>query len=452
MLRVPASALRCLALLIAVCGLGFPPGAAALPSYARQTGAPCTQCHTTAFGPGLTPFGQDFKANGYVWNDGKSKLPPLAAMVISSFSNTQAGQDGGAAPHFAANDNLAVDQTSLFYGGKILDHLGAFVQVTYDGIAQRLHWDNTDIRYADKTSVAGNKLVWGVSLNNNPTVQDLWNTTPAWNYPYVASALAPRPAAAPLIEGALAQQVYGLSAYGLIDEHLYLEGGAYRTLPNRALSVLGVGAGSANPIHGLAPYWRAAFKAQSGPSYGSVGIFGIDVHQYPGGDASAGTDHYTDLGFDAVYGYTRGPNGILLQATQIHELQKLPASFALGGVSNASNQINSSRINAQYTFRQTYVLSAAAFQIHGGDDATLYAPGPISGSASGSPDSRGYITQAEYIPFGKARSFLRPYLNARLGVQYTYYTEFNGGAANYDGAGRSAHDNNTLFVFAWFAF
>lgn len=444
--------LRRLALLASWCILAFAPRAAfAVPSYAQQTGLPCASCHTTSFGPGLTPFGQDFKANGYVYSNGASNLPPVAAMVISSFTNTQSGQSGGASTHFSPNDNLAVDQTSLFFAGKILDHLGAFIQVTYDGVAQRLAWDNTDIRYANSFQVSGTKVVWGLSLNNSPTVQDLWNTTPAWSYPYVASALAPTPTAAPLIEGALAQGVYGLTAYTLIDNHWYLEGGSYRTLPNRLLSALGVGAGSVSPSHGLAPYWRAAWKTQHGSNFGSVGLFGMDIHQYPGGDASAGTDHYTDLGFDGTYGYDTGRNRVLLQATQIHEVQSLPASLALGGVSQASNELNTTRINAQYAYRQTYVISGAVFRIYGGADATLYAPGDISGSANGSPNSRGYIAQAEYTPFGKANSLLHPYLNVRLGLQYTYYTEFNGGNTNYDGSGRTAHDNNTLFAFAWFA-
>jgi hypothetical protein len=37
-------------------------------------------------------------------------------------------------------------------------------------------------------------------------------------------------------------------------------------------------------------------------------------------------------------------------------------------------------------------------------------------------------------------------------VIVTIYTQFNGGFKNYDGAGRNAGDNNTLFLFAWLAF
>jgi hypothetical protein len=40
----------------------------------------------------------------------------------------------------------------------------------------------------------------------------------------------------------------------------------------------------------------------------------------------------------------------------------------------------------------------------------------------------------------------------KLGLQYVHYNQFDGGSTNYDGAGRNAQDNNTLFAFAWFAF
>jgi hypothetical protein len=44
--------------------------AQAMPSFARQTGAACSQCHTQSFGPNLTPFGRDFKLGGYTMGGG----------------------------------------------------------------------------------------------------------------------------------------------------------------------------------------------------------------------------------------------------------------------------------------------------------------------------------------------------------------------------------------------
>src|SRR5437763_3671583 len=142
--------------------------AEAVPSFARQTGQPCAACHVGAFGPQLTQFGREFKMNGYVWNNGKSDVP-LAAMAEASFTHTSADQAGGAAAGFAPNDNPAIDQVSLFYGGKVFDSLGAFVQVTYDGIARQLTWDNLDVRYAQTGKLFDKPMILGVTFNNNPT-------------------------------------------------------------------------------------------------------------------------------------------------------------------------------------------------------------------------------------------------------------------------------------------
>jgi len=45
--------------------------AKAVPSFARQTGMPCNECHTVFLE--LTPFGRTFKLGGYV--PGKSSKP-----------------------------------------------------------------------------------------------------------------------------------------------------------------------------------------------------------------------------------------------------------------------------------------------------------------------------------------------------------------------------------------
>jgi hypothetical protein len=40
----------------------------------------------------------------------------------------------------------------------------------------------------------------------------------------------------------------------------------------------------------------------------------------------------------------------------------------------------------------------------------------------------------------------------RVGVQYTTYGVFNGVSQNYDGTGRNANDNNSLFFYVWGAY
>src|SRR5579871_264350 len=178
-MQQPASVLQALVL------YAHAPAAEALPSFARQTGMPCSQCHTLSFGPGLTAYGRQFKLNGYTFGEGEHPMP-IAFMLQGGFSHTDTAQPEPAAPHFGPQDNVSVDQVSGFFGGRITDHSGAFVQVTYSGEDRNLAWDNTDVRYARAISLASMDAVVGLSLNNNPTVQDLWNSTPAWGFPYIS--------------------------------------------------------------------------------------------------------------------------------------------------------------------------------------------------------------------------------------------------------------------------
>jgi hypothetical protein len=88
----------------------------------------------------------------------------------------------------------------------------------------------------------------------------------------------------------------------------------------------------------------------------------------------------------------------------------------------------------------------------GSYNPALFAPAPITGSANGKPNSNAIILEADWVPFGKEDSWAGPWVNLKLGVQYTIYTQFNGGQTNYDGFGRNASGNNTLYAFAWLMF
>ena len=77
-----------------------------IPLYARQTGQPCATCHTAFLE--LTPFGRRFKLGGYTLGGGDWSGPPFAVMLQApTYTHTEAGQEGGAAPHFGTNNNFA---------------------------------------------------------------------------------------------------------------------------------------------------------------------------------------------------------------------------------------------------------------------------------------------------------------------------------------------------------
>jgi hypothetical protein len=449
------AALRVIPIVLAaaVTALLATPPAQALPSYARQTGQECAACHNGF--PELTPYGRLFKLNGYTFKGGDSNLPPIAMMLVPSFTHTDKDQAGGAAPHFGPNDNFSFSG-SLFYGGAITSNIGAFAQVTYDHAARNFNWDNTDIRYAHATTLADRETVFGATINNNPTLTDPWNSTPAWGYPFVASSLAPKPAAATLIEGGLAQQVLGVTAYNYWNRLVYAEFGGYRTLSPTTDTTLGINPGcsgvggtacSTSSIKGFAPYWRLAVSPAWGRNSLEAGVFGIAASLIPGRVRDSGTDHLTDFGIDAQYQWLGARDSVSLQGYWITENQNLSASSAQGGAANTHNHLRSFRAKATYYYDQTYGATAGYFNLNGTPDPLLF-----SGSATASPNSSGWIGELDYIPFSHGGPSFWPWLNMKLGVQYIYYSKFNGGTTNFDGAGANARDNNTLFLFAWLAF
>ena len=144
-LATRAGARRRALALLAMAVLALPRISAAVPSLARQTGMPCSQCHVVAFGVALTAYGRQFKLNGYTYGGGEHPMP-LAAMVQGGFTRTAADLPEPAAPHFATNDNLSLDQASVFLATRVTSHIGMFAQGTYSGEDRHFSWDNLDVR------------------------------------------------------------------------------------------------------------------------------------------------------------------------------------------------------------------------------------------------------------------------------------------------------------------
>ena len=422
-----------------------PRPATALPLYARQTGQPCATCHTAFLE--LNPFGRRFKLGGYTLDGGDWSGPPFAVMLEApTYTHTEAGQPGGAAPHFGPNNNFAFQQASLFTGGRFTDNLGAFIQGTYDGVGRRFSWDNTDIRFAQPINVDGHKLLWGVTANNNPTVQDVWNTIPAWSFPYISSLLAPTPTAKTFIDQVYAQQVAGVSGYGFLDDIFYLEFGGYRPLSNNTQKALGINPSGQSPISGVAPYWRLAAEPNFGNNSWEFGTFGLASKVYPTGLSGAGTDSFTDIGIDTQYQYLGDPHTVTARVAWIHENHNTSASQTLGLASNSNNQLRSLNASISYIYDKTWSVTGGRMSIGGTPDPTLY------GTFTGSPNSANWITEVAYLPFMRGGPSFWPWLNARIGLQYIRWDKFDGATSNFNGAGRNAHANNTIFAYLWVAF
>ena len=433
--------------------------AKAVPSYARQTGQNCAACHAGGQFPELNQFGRLFKLTGYTIGE---QTNPFAIMMVADYTKTRTNNDSSGATISPKDAKVLADFGSVFVAGKVTNNVGIFSQFTYTNYDHqdvnnnkwvgRLGSDNFDLRYADQAKEGS--VIWGVTLHNNPTVQDVWNSSPAWGYPYAKSPLGVGSGVpfTTLIEGGLTSNVAGVGAYAYFNQHIYAELTGYQTAKN-IFSVLSMGSHMNNSngsvlanISGIAPYARLAYSNDWDSSSMMVGVFGLDMKLRPLDGTATTTDfgaastHYRDIGIDGQYQYLAEPHTWTAHFRYAHE--RVSDNYTALGFSGPVT-LNSLKMKASYVYQQTYGASLAYTRVTGTSDSG-YGNGSVAvtSSMNGSPNSIMWTPEV----------FWMPTQNIRVGLQYNYFTRYLGASSNYDGSGRSAKDNNTTYAYAWFAF
>jgi len=465
----------------------LPIPAMAIPLFNRQTGQNCVACHAGGQFPELTPYGRLFKMTGYTLGQ---RTLPVSAMVLASYSkvaNTSKSDDPAA--DFQKNEQLIFATASLFLGGKVTDNIGAFAQFTYDPYATQspdgqfhghTNADNIDLRYADRFINEKHDLIVGVSVNNNPSVSDPWNTAAAWMQ-YVP---VPSPTSSQFIDGntpypgyAAGGNVAGITAYAYWNRTIYAELGGYRT-SRGLLSFMSAGLADADTtkLRGINPYWRLAWNHEWGAHSLMIGTAGMVARIYDDpldtSDPST-THHVRDLNIDAQYQYLLDPHSVTGQfvyARSRHRYpdflagQSVPFVDAAGNPLANTNAVDTTRLlraKLTYVYQARYGGSLSFFNLTGStntaNQSSGYDPGTltitsdpaavapsvrVTGSLPGNPGARGWTYEAFWTP--------TQYL--RIGAQYTAYGRYNGASQNYDGFGRNARDNNSLFLYLWAAY
>jgi hypothetical protein len=459
--------------------------AMAIPLFNRQTGQNCVACHAGGQFPELTPYGRLFKLTGYTI--GQRTAPVSAMVLLSSSSVANTSKSDAPATDFAKNKSIIVPTASLFLGGKVTDNVGVFSQFTWDKYAianddgsftSHSSIDNVDIRYADRFIDAGRDLIFGVSANNNPSVSDPWNTAAAWMQ-YVP---VPSTGNSQFIDGTTPYPgfgsdapVAGLSAYAYWNQQIYGEFGAYRSASGAARFMsLGVGNADVIRLKGFNPYWRLALTHAWGAHNLMVGTAGMVSRVMADPTDPSSLDRYRDMSIDAQYQYLLDPQAVTVQFVMARRHHTYPdgaagvasefvdAAGAALATSNNADTSNLVRLKASYAYQAKYGGSLALFnqtgttntanQSSGFDPTTLSITSSdpaatvlstrVGGNLSGNPGMTGRTYEAFYIPLQ----------NIRIGAQYTAYSRFNGAKTNYDGFGRDAKDNNSLFLYVWAAY
>ena len=477
--------------LMALAVLAFallPHSAQAIPAFNRQTGQNCVACHAGGQFPELTPYGRLFKLTGYTIGQ---RTVPISAMVLGSLSKVaDTSKSADPAAEFQKEGKAIMATASLLLGGKLTDNIGAFAQITYDPYATQSadgtfhghsNADNIDIRYADRFVSDERDLIFGISANNNPSVSDPWNTAAAWmQYVPVPSLTSSRfiDGSAPYPSYGSGGNIAGLSAYAFWNQTFYAELGGYRT--SRGLFSFmsaGLDDASTTKLRGINPYWRLAYNHQWGAHNLMVGTSGMVARVYDNPlDTSdpASTHRYRDVAVDAQYQYLLDPHSVTAQWVYTSNQHRYPAALGNQPVAfvdaggNALANTNSTdtnhvlRAKLTYVYQAMYGGSVGFFNLTGSNntanltagydpvtltinpDPTAAAPSTrrVDGNRTGSPATRGATFEAFWTPI--------QYL--RVGAQYTAYSRFNGASENYDGFGRNARDNNSLFIYTWLAY
>jgi len=466
----------------------------ALPLFARQTGQNCVACHAGGQWPELTPYGRYFKLTGYT--QGERQLVPVSVMFVGGAASTKnntgnnVADDGTVSSGNISQQNgrFEADNASVFIGGKILDNLGLFSQLTYcwacsqtannqadSTIYNQGHFgmDNFDLRYADHYAGTQHDLIWGATLNNNPGVTDVWNTSPAWAYPYMSpqgsrATFAGVPYA-PFLENGGGANTTGYGGYLYLNKNFYVEANAYQSATG-ATSFLAYGTSNNNPnaprtyLKGTNPYFRLAYTTEWGPHNLMVGAMGMNAAVYGynttsagmlnGGppDLSGGTMNYQDRGLDAQYQYLLNPHTVTAQVRYLRE--NITDNTVGGPAGNLVNKLNSFFAKASYVYNSTYGAALGYQNITGNSDPNTYGvatPGTAysawATSANNSPNTTAWIPSIWY----------QPIQYVRLSLQYTAFTKYMGGTSCYNdtSAGnpcRKASDNNTTWLYLWMAY
>ena len=441
--------------------------AQALPLFARQTGQNCLACHAGGQFPELTPYGRMFKMTGYtIGTRTEAPISVMGEITAASVANTS--KDPNPEQTFAKNGAPMFEGGSVFIGGKITDNIGAFTQITYNNYSGQAigvsgnndgRWqgqsaaDNMDIRYADRLIDPGRDLVFGVSLNNDPSVSDPWNTAAAWMQYVPTPGMAAQFAdsTTPYPNNAAGANVAGLTAYMFLNQSIYGELGFYRTA-NQVFSFMSAGTNDASTTHlqgANNPYWRLAYSHEWGAQNIMVGTSGMIAHVFDGSTDPSDSGAYQrvkSVGIDTQYQYLLDPHTVTVQAAYQRQTTDLSPNAIATAVAGGppftlfDDTLDVFRAKATYVYKAKYGGSVSFFNLSG--PTNIASPAQTTGNASGNPATRGFTYEAFWLPIQ----------NIRVGAQYTMYSKFNGASDNYDGFGRNARDNNTLLLYVWGAY
>ncbi len=418
------------ALLLTLCGVQ---PALAVPAYSRQTNTECAACHTGGFGPNLTPHGIRFKLGGYVDSDGKGGHIPLSLIAQYSSNRTEPGNPGT-----RGQTDSRLTNFDLYLAGKLFGEVGAFVKLARTDSPTRTTTalNEVDIRFAREAQLGGRDVQWGLSLNNNPGVQDPVNGMPAWGF----GAFGPGrdfvqgTRTGTLLnkaQGGLAYRVVGLSGFAVLDKSWYGELGSYRSLSRADQDSIGLPVRTPGAVVGdpgrlsNTVYWRGLWMKDAKTQFVSLGVFGLNTDLQE--DRIGPRNRVNDVGIDATYMYLGDREHVLhLRGSHIVERRSYGATVRnpfFPVASQSSGKITETALGGTYYYKDKIGLLGLRTRVRTNADPALFLP-------NGKADTTTNVVALFWNVWGREGDWAPIGTNLQLGIARFGFSRFNGSATN----------------------
>ena len=449
----------------------------ALTSFTEQTQQPCAACHLS-FGE-LTPYGRKFKLMGYASGKRVNPFNVNGTMAFTKISNTDSSVDPSVS--LPKNGKVLPEELNVFAAGKITEQVGGNVKLTVNPVntaplfstsgvqtgtkvGKDIYLDNSEIRFAQSAQLNNTPLVWGVTLNNAPSTQDLWSTTPGHGFPYRSSNLLNAWGMGQfgpdsMLDGGLNSQVLGVGMFVMLDDVWYAEFTSYRGTKT-AIPALNVSGALNNVSTNHNPYWRLAWNPVSGPQSWMIGTFGM-VSKLSTDPLVTGSSSgkYTDIGVDAQYQFITPSHSWSAQATLIQEKVDWGASSVGTNHDAKISSLNTFKTKVTYDFARTYGATWFGFASNGSTDNLYwaYSATATTGACNQNSSTLAYCS-SNGMPNTAGQGFeiyYAPVPQLRINLQQTYYRSFLGGRTfidNTSGNSRAASDNNLTYLYATYSY
>lgn len=355
----------------------LPERAVAVPSFSKQTGRPCSSCHT--IWPRLNRTGREFKLTAYT--DVAEDYPKLMKDRLDQLQYLPVSLAVLMLPYEKVTDQNSEtkipDEVALFLAGRISPYIGAFVEFAWENAEDKI---NLELAKGAGYYRFGNTTVGAVAMKSDPGGGDIFNTLRGNAYEPTTSPLifTQTRAAGDFFQYGGSNQ--GGIVYGkFLNNILYASAGVFR------------GHESNDPADF---YGRVAAEYPFGEANANIGAYVYTgKERYQKNTPMEYESDVTRSGVDGSYQWESGSHLV-----DVHGIYMYGKDKDLDGSSGNDIKFNGFYGEVLYAFDRKYMARVSYDYMSSDQDQSL--------------DKKGWTVGVAYFPW----------LNTKFGLDFSYFT------------------------------